>query len=258
MPVFNDPWKELREPLFGNVEPSVFLDALTTPCLDIPIDPEMTTYKMMDLTSVEMLPAITASTSYDRREKVKTIEQARRLNKKLIESGHLTPFEAIQFNFYIEGISKACGAQLSRHRIGQGHVSVSRRFKEAKKGFIYPVFDYIENFDFAKWLLGELSSTNEFLYDRYCLLREPIEHPNIGDIKIKKEDSRLILPVSYSTSRVMWINARALRDLFRLRLAPDAEWEIRRLVTIIYNLVCPMMPSIFEDIGDKYVGKQTI
>lgn len=49
--------------------------------------------------------------------------------------------------------------------------------------------------------------------------------------------------------RVWWINARALRDFFRLRLAPDAEWEIRRIALMLYDIVIELTPSLFEDIN---------
>ena len=66
---------------------------------------------------------------------------------------------------------------------------------------------------------------------------------------IHKEDARFVIPVSTATERSWWINVRALRDFFRLRLAKDAEWEIRRLAQMMFNIVYPLLPSLFEDVG---------
>lgn len=46
-------------------------------------------------------------------------------------------------------------------------------------------------------------------------------------VPIHKEDARLVIPVSTATERTWWINVRALRDFFRLRLAKDAECGYR-------------------------------
>lgn len=37
----------------------------------------------------------------------------------------------------------------------------------------------------------------------------------------------------------------------RLRLPKDAEWEIRRIAVMLYNLVLEATPSLFEDIVIK-------
>ena len=60
------------------------------------------------------------------------------------------------------------------------------------------------------------------------------------------------MPVSVSTERQWWINARALRDFFRLRLDLAAEWEIRRLAYMLLDLVYMLTPSLFEDIYEKF------
>jgi flavin-dependent thymidylate synthase len=256
----HDPWKHLRANLFGNTEPEVALEGITMP-IDWQDGPPHETIhgSYSDNTygptvpweQVEQLPALAAGTSYGSKEKLEgDSERAIKLNKNLIKMGHHTPLEAIQLNFHVSGISKACGAQVSRHRIGQGHVSASRRFQAAEPKFVYPVLDYIDNLDNAEGVLNSLSQANQDAYDCYQGLREgkwfrdcPVVH---------KEDARMILPVSYATERTWWINMRAFRDFLRLRLAPDAEWEVRRLAQMMFNLTYPLMPSLLEDIKEKF------
>jgi thymidylate synthase (FAD) len=240
MIIIDDPWKELRSSCFGNVEPEIILEAVT-----VPLENLGTRVEKRDLwETIETLPAWSAAISYGSREKMADdMERKRSLNRKLIGLGHMTPIESLQFNFRVSGISKACGAQMSRHRIGQGHVSSSRRFQAQGAAFVYPLLSYITNETDARDALVKLSDVNRKAYEIY----EDLRNSN----RLHKEDARRAIPVASSQERVWWINARALRDFLRLRLPKDAEWEIRRIAVMLYNLVSEATPSLFEDIVIK-------
>ena len=166
----DDPWKDLRKDLFGNVEPEVKLEGITMPISyrsqeyvdekDWMIDGGYWIPSEefgVEWADIEKLPALAAGTSYGSKEKLKgDPERAIKLNKNLIKMGHHTPLEAIQLNFHISGISKTCGAQVSRHRVGQGHVSASRRFQEQKPAFVYPMLSYIKDENSAITLLTQM------------------------------------------------------------------------------------------------------
>jgi thymidylate synthase (FAD) len=171
------------------------------------------------------------------------LDRRKSLNRKLIDLGHLTPIESLQFNFRVSGISKACGAQISRHRIGQGHVSSSRRFQSQGVAFVYPILNYITEEKIVKETLDKLSQNNRRAYELYDDLR--------NSSKLHKEDARRAIPVASSQERIWWINARALRDFLRLRLPRDAEWEVRRIAVMLYNIVMEVTPSLFEDVAPK-------
>ncbi|MCL5124760.1 MAG: FAD-dependent thymidylate synthase [Deltaproteobacteria bacterium] len=240
MIIIDDPWKELRASCFGNIEPEIVLEAVTAPLDNVGQSvPDKNFWE-----NIETIPAWSAAMSYGSREKIAAdMERKRSLNKKLIGLGHMTPLEAVQFNFRVSGISKACGAQMSRHRIGQGHVSSSRRFQSQGAAFVYPLLNYISDKQVVKGALTKLSEANQKAYEIYEELR--------NTDKLHKEDARRVIPVASSQERVWWINARALRDFFSLRLPKDAEWEIRRVAVMLYNLVLEVTPSLFEDIVIK-------
>lgn len=222
--MIHDPWKELRKTCFGNEEPTVELVAYTDP--------------VGKSRCAEELPAISAAVSYG--SKINSLEDAQRLNRKLIDSGHLTPLESLQYNFYISGISKICGAQISRHRIGQGHVSSSRRFRQQEMSFVYPMLNYLKDEREVSSIYALMSQSNQRAFEQYLLLKGKYSG-------IKKSDARYIIPASTATMRHWWVNARALRDFLRLRLAPDAEWEIRRLAGMVLVIAKEVTPSLFED-----------
>ncbi|MFH0958015.1 MAG: FAD-dependent thymidylate synthase [Pseudomonadota bacterium] len=240
MITIDDPWKKLRSECFGNVEPEVVLEAVTVPLdnLNKPSDSR----DFWD--AIETIPAWSAAISYGSREKMANDpDRKKSLNSKLIQLGHLTPIESLQFNFRVSGISKACGAQISRHRIGQGHVSSSRRFQSQGAAFVYPLLSYISDEKTVKAALDKLSQNNKKAYELYDDLR--------NSSKLHKEDARRSIPVASSQERIWWINARALRDFLRLRLPRDAEWEVRRIAVMLYNIVIGVTPSLFEDIVPK-------
>lgn len=218
-----DPWRLLRNKCFGNEEVALELIAVT--------EPQGDDYS-------EMLPAISAAVSYG--SGIRSLGDAKKLNHKLIHHGHLTPLESVQFNFHISGISKICGAQLSRHRIGQGHVSASRRFRQQEMSFVYPMLDYIKDEREVARIYSAMSASNQRCFEQYLILKG-------NNSSLKKSDARYMIPASTASERHWWVNARALRDFFRLRLASDAEWEIKRLAVAILSIVKAVTPSLFED-----------
>ena len=57
-----------------------------------------------------------------------TKEKAEAFIERLMSSGHQTPLEHVSFTFTIDGISRACLAQLTRHRIGVAFSVRSQRY----------------------------------------------------------------------------------------------------------------------------------
>lgn len=232
--MISDPWKNVREKTcFGNEEPKVKLIAITTPLGNY--DPEEVEG------NIECMPALMATASYN--SSLNSIDKATALNKKLLKMKHDTPFEVIQYVFHVTGISKAASAQWSRHRIGAGHISLSRRYTQQQPKFVYPTLNYMKNEDEAEATYQLMSGACENAYRAYKFLI---------DTGAKKQDARLIMPVNVATTRNAWANARALRDFFRLRLDPAAEEEIRRLAFMLLGIVYTATPSLFEDIVEKF------
>lgn len=228
-----DKWAELRKTLWANTEPSVELVGLTVPgawddyAFTLPCGSFVESWEI----ERQVAKAATVSTGVD----VKDIDA---LNKKLIQLGHHTPMESIQFNFHIKGISKACGAQLSRHRVGQGHVSSSRRYQEQGASFVYPLLDNIESEDTARQVYSVIQDDYRESYGQYLGLRK---------LGLKKGDCRYVIPTASAQERIWWVNARALRDFFRLRLDAAAESEIRRLAYMLLSIAKQVAPVVFEE-----------
>lgn len=237
--LINDRWINERKGRYGNVEPIVTLTAISAPLYDSEIvkTDEGAVQKFgFFLHDAEELPARSAAISYG--SQIIDREKALRLNKLLLHKGHHTPMESVQLNFLIENISKACSAQMSRHRTGTGHVSSSRRYQNQKAAFVYPILEDINDILLANEVYDELEKVFKESMEAYLQLR---------DLGIKKGDARYCIPASSATHRHMWINVRALRHFFSLRLVPEAETEIRRVACMMFDLCVQVLPSLFED-----------
>ena len=61
----------------------------------------------------------------------------------------------------------------------------------------------------------------------------------------------------------MTMNARELMHFFSLRMCTRAQWEVREAAWKMYELVYPLAPSVFENVGPGCVrgacpeGKRT-
>ena len=228
-----DKYKHLRTNLWANTEPSVELIGLTVPGSWDSYSFTLPGGSFVESWEIErqIAKAATVSTGVH-------VKDQDKLNRNLIKLGHHTPLESIQFNFHIKGISKAAGAQISRHRIGQGHVSSSRRYQEQGASFIYPLLDNIETEDVARQIYSVIQDDYRESYGQYLGLRK---------LGLKKGDSRYLIPTASSQERIWWVNARALRDFMRLRLHPSAESEIRRLAGMILTIAKQVTPVLFEE-----------
>jgi len=220
-----DKWSYLREGLFRNTELKVELVAMTKP---------VENYGKICIS--ETLPAFTARASHESKG---TIEDDKRLNKTLIELGHTTPLQAVQFVFYVNGITKSLQNQWVRHKIGVGWTFRSTRYiPGSQNSFIYCNYDYIKSEETVIKLLAIDDMAARQAIERF-------------DKKIElgatKQDSRKIMPVFWNTPCFFYVNARALRHLFSLRLKEAAEWEIRRLHRTILEIVKKETPSLFHD-----------
>jgi len=159
--------------------------------------------------------------------------------KGLIRSGHLTPLESASVVFDIEGISRACLAQLTRHRIGVSFCVQSQRYvNQEKSAYIIPP-DIVKNQNARSVYENALMTTR-------AAYRELLQ------LGIKKEDARMVLTESTCTNLSMTVNFRELRHIFELRMAKDAQWEIQELCkSMASELDKRSLRWVYEDIADK-------
>lgn len=143
-----------------------------------------------------------------------------KLVKAVLDSGHMSIAEHVNYTFAIEGISRACSHQLVRHRLCT-FSQQSQRYVNEKNGFEFEVPQSIQKID-------ELH--NEF----YALMQHIQNFYNKAvEYDIKPEDARSVLPNAAKTNIVVTTNLRNLIHMSELRLCTRAQKEIRQLFKLI-------------------------
>lgn len=176
----------------------------------------------------------------------------------LLDHGHFGPFEHPQATFAVEGISRSCMAQLTRHR----HVSFD------VQSMRYVAFDDVDPADVRE---GEMvvippsatdpdwvgrnqkagSVDEETVEQRAEIFRDTVEdavesYQELLDLGMPPEDARFVLPIGTKVNMVMSMNARMLMHVADMRAAADAQWEIRGLTEDLLDIAADWCPITFD------------
>ena len=197
-----------------------------------------------------IVEAARVSTGADRRANKLTIND-KKLIKRLYKDKHTSPFEMVEFKFAID-MPLFVMRQWVRHRTGSFN-EYSARYSQMKDEFYVPETVRMQHSTNKQMSSNEIANSfvsAEFIdavenahniysdYERFC---------NNG---IARELTRIILPVSVYT-RVYWkVSLHNFLNFMSLRLAPDAQYEIRVFAEAAYNMVkqlCPNTCQAFED-----------
>lgn len=153
-----------------------------------------------------------------------------RIAKGCAKTGHMSVFEHAYFTFRVAEISRACLAQLTRHRHFSFSVRSQRYCDESTIGCIIPPTVTEEQYDI---LMQSYSDS----IDKYAFLTSS---------GMAKEDARMVLPNAAETELYMSMNARALIEASHLRLCNRAQDEIRTMFGKMKKEVEQVSPEIAE------------
>ena len=188
-----------------------------------------------------------------------TDEKAAAFVEMLSEIGHESPIEHASFTFGIEGVSRSLLAQITRHRMASFSVKSQRYVREGSFGYVTP--PEIAADPEAKRIYDEIMAEDQRKYDRLAeILKEKHIKTFMAEGKDEKtatrlaekkaiEDARFVLPNSCETQMVMTMNARSLKNFFRIRCCNRAQWEIRDIADQMLALVSAVAPELFKNAG---------
>lgn len=183
--------------------------------------------------------------------------------KMLDTLGHESPIEHVTFTFGIEGVSRACLAQITRHRIASYSVQSQRYVKENKFEYVTP--PEIEKNNALKEIY-DLSMEN--IHNMYIKISDALKEKHYKNLvesgmeekdaklqaeKMAIEDARFLLPNACNTKMIVTMNARSLKNFFKLRCCNRAQWEIRSLACEMLKLVKKAAPTLFLYAGPNCV-----
>lgn len=132
--------------------------------------------------------------------------------------------EFADVTFKIEGISRSCLAQLTRHRMASYCVE-SQRYNKY-------------NLDSDDWYVipPEIQNDNKMRQAfQNAMNFAASSYKDLLSRGVKAEDARFVLPEATKTNLHMKINARALFNLLEQRRAPHAQWEIHELANAMIS-----------------------
>ena len=144
------------------------------------------------------------------------------------KSGHMSVYEHAYFTFHVAEISRACLAQLTRHRHFSFSVRSQRYCDESTIGYIIPPTVTKEQYEILK-------QSYDDSIDKYAFLTSS---------GMAKEDARMVLPNAAETELYMSMNARALIEASHLRLCNRAQEEIRTMFGKMKEEVEQVSPEI--------------
>ena len=177
----------------------------------------------------------------------------------LAEIGHESPIEHASFTFGIEGVSRSLLAQITRHRLASFSVQSQRYVAEDHFEFVLP--PEIEAIPEAKEEYLRAMEEDQRHYERLkavlaekyveAFLQSGMSQKAAERAAEKKaiEDARFVLPNACTTKMVVTMNARSLRNFFRLRCCNRAQWEIRELAEKMLHLCREAAPHLFRSAG---------
>ncbi|KXZ38960.1 thymidylate synthase (FAD) [Alkalithermobacter thermoalcaliphilus JW-YL-7 = DSM 7308] len=192
-------------------------------------------------------------------EKNLTDEKIEKFLNMLLDLGHESPIEHVNFTFAVEGISRSCSHQIVRHRIAS-YSQQSQRYVKLDQ-FEYIIPPEIEAIPQAKEKFIKAMENDQKTYDELVQILTKKHYDNfIKDGKTEKEakllsqkkaieDARYVFPNACETKLVFTMNARTLFNFFKHRCCERAQWEIRQLAIQMLKQVRKVAPNVFKNIG---------
>lgn len=185
-------------------------------------------------------------------------EQKANFLAKLLQRGHYGPFEHPSATFAIEGMSRSCMAQLTRHRHASFDVQSMR----------YVAFDEVDPADVedGEMVVTPPSATDpdwigrnqknadvdeETVEKREELFQQSVrqsveDYQELLELGMPPEDARFVLPIGTEVNVVVTLNPRSLMHIADMRAAADAQWEIRDLTEQLLDLAAAWCPHTFD------------
>ncbi|MCI0855465.1 MAG: FAD-dependent thymidylate synthase [Chloroflexi bacterium] len=152
--------------------------------------------------------------------------------ERRLQTGHASPLEQIWFEFGISGVTRTFSHQFVRHRVGISFEQQSQRYVKFKNAtFPYTIPQSVkkagkeEKMEAAFAQLGEL-------------------YQEMLDAGVPAEDARFILPNATSTNFKILVNFQELLHICDLRLCTRAQWEFRKVASLMRAEVNRRFPEI--------------
>lgn len=172
--------------------------------------------------------------------------------RHLIEMGHESVLEHVNWTFLITGVSRAFTHQLVRHRVGFAFSQLSQQYhNETNASFTEPLL--IKNNSRAHDIWNKVIQETRQTYRELLKVLQESEHESAVHLKGKEfrraiySAARSILPNATETKILVTANARALRYFLKIRGQIPGDEEMRNVASHLLLHLKIEAPSLFFD-----------
>lgn len=172
----------------------------------------------------------------------------KRYIQNLIEHGHESVLEHVNWGFIIEGVSRSFTHQLVRHRVGFAYSQLSQQYHdESEPSFIVPFGLNKDSKAFDEW-----RSLMTRIKDAYkTMLQNHLSEEMLPDSKESsrwlRSLARSVMPNACATKIAVTANARSLRHFLNVRGTIPGDYEMRSVCVGLLKILKEEAPSIFAD-----------
>ena len=198
-----------------------------------------------------------------------TIEEKKEtLIGHLLSHGHFGPLEHPQATFAIEGMSRSCMAQITRHRHASFDIQSMRYVsfdevdpEEVRAGEMVVTPPSATDPDWVGRNQRSGSVDEATVEKREEVFRDSVarsveDYQQLLDLGMAPEDARFVLPIGTKVNVVMSMNARMLMHVADMRAAADSQWEIRGMTEEVLDLAKDWCPITFEYYEENMKGRK--
>jgi len=164
---------------------------------------------------------------------------------QLIQRGHYGVFEHSQITFAVEGISRPCMSQLTRHRHASFDVQSQRYCEFDDASVKRPPSVLSDNAVSRDEGVSEIEDGTQPIFDN-AVETALNAYNDLREKGVPKEDARFILPEGTMVNLTMTVNLRTVMHIANLRAKADAQWEIRELTEQLLELAEDVAPYTIE------------
>lgn len=199
------------------------------------VEPEVTLLgvtRPADGGSVEQHLERAARECYKSQKKMAS-DTTERFLRGIIVRGHESILEHASATFKVVGGSRAYTHEQVRHRL----LSFSQQSQR-----------FVSEANFRAIIPPHIAANPEAVEVYRAFLRAARAlYKRLKDAGIRNEDARFVLPNAIESGIVISGNFREWRHVISLRLAPNAQWEIRAITAKILGILEREAPTVFGD-----------
>ena len=199
--------------------------------------------------NIDQMPALSARVSHASSGKTGLDTQKdKRLMNYLAEHLHMTPFEHQSVTFRVV-LPLFVAREWMRHRT-QSYNEVSMRYSSDPVGKFYlPQIWRKQASTNKQSSVGEVEdqqACTEILQQAY---EDAVEtYQKLLQKGVCREQARSIVPVGNYTQFYATANLRNWMGFYKLRIAPDAQWEIRQYANCIGEIINEIWPDSWDSL----------